>query len=69
MTIRADLVQYLQYIYNTGGNCTIAIFDDDWEPIGPKVRAELMPKYATEFLGKLVVTPAGLMEISNATPK
>lgn len=64
--IRADLVRYLQYVHNTGGNCTIAIFDDDWEPIGPMLRAELMPKYVTEFLGKVVLTPAGLNELENA---
>jgi predicted methyltransferase len=35
------LKKYLQYIINTNGNATLANFDDDWEPIGPMVRAEL----------------------------
>jgi hypothetical protein len=32
---------YLDYIRNTGGYPTIFQFDDDWEPIGPKVREDM----------------------------
>lgn len=46
--MRADLKQYLQYVVNTGGNATIERFDDDWEPIGPMVRRELMPTFVEE---------------------
>lgn len=37
------LKKYLQYVRNTG-NRPLAIihFDDDWEPIGPTVRSDLM---------------------------
>jgi hypothetical protein len=30
-----------EYVRNTGGNATEAIFDDDHEPIGPRLRADL----------------------------
>lgn len=60
MSIRKDLIQYLQYVQNTGGNATVAQFDDDWEPIGPMLRGELMPTYITEMPdGKLALTEAG----------
>lgn len=60
MTIRPDLLQYLQYVRNTGGNATIATFDDDFEPIGPMVRKELMPAYIVEQPdGKLALTDKG----------
>jgi len=32
--------QYLQYVINAGGP-TIEQFDDDWEPIGPRLRKQL----------------------------
>lgn len=53
--------KYLQYIVNTGGNATIAGFDDDWEPIGPMVRRDLMPRYIIERPdGKLALTDEGV---------
>lgn len=58
--IRSDLVQYLQYVQNTGGNATISGFDDDWEPIGPSLRRELMPEFMVENVaGKIELTEAG----------
>ena len=37
------LQQYVDYIKNTKRvPLPVAFFDDDWEPIGPKVREELM---------------------------
>lgn len=61
MTIKAHLIQYLQYIHNTGGGVTAEQFDDDWAPIGPKLRAELVPTYLVEDATdkKLMFTPAG----------
>lgn len=53
------LKQYLEYIRNTGGNATVAIFDDDWEPIGPMVRRIMIPTYAVVRDGKLELTEAG----------
>lgn len=50
----------LQYVVNTGGNCTITSFDEDHEPIGPALREELMPAYLIESCGKLRLTHAGL---------
>lgn len=33
--------KYLEYIKNTGGSPSITQFDDDWEPIGPRVREDM----------------------------
>lgn len=39
----ADLVQYCQYVRNTGMDpLPTAFFDDDWEPVGPLVRPRLV---------------------------
>lgn len=39
---------------------TVVNFDEDWEPIGPMVRAQLMPEYMIENdQGKLELTAAG----------
>lgn len=51
--------QAIQYVINTGGNCTVAIFDEDHEPIGPELRQEIMPEYVREDQGKLYATEAG----------
>jgi hypothetical protein len=58
--IPTHLIQYLQYVHNTGG-VTVAQFDDDWEPVGFMVRAELMPTYLVEDMTdkKLMLTPEG----------
>ena len=32
---------YLDYIYNAGSNCTPSRFDEDWEPVGERVRTAL----------------------------
>jgi len=62
---RAAHKKYLQYIVNTGGNVTVAGFDDDWEPIGPMVRRDLMPTYIVELAnGKLALTDAGRAALS-----
>jgi hypothetical protein len=52
--------QALGYVINTGGNATIAIFDEDHEPIGPMLRERLMPGLiAVGEDGKLTVTQSG----------
>lgn len=55
--------QYLEYVVNTNGNGTITGFDDDFEPIGPMVRKDLMPTYIEEKGGKLALTGIGLLEL------
>ena len=66
MSIKPHLLQYLQYVKNTGGNAGIAEFDDDWEPIGPMLRSELMPTYIVEGPdGKLALTQTGTEELNN----
>lgn len=49
----------LQYIENTGGEISVAAFDDDHEPIGPLLRQDLVPKFAAEVNGKLSLTVEG----------
>lgn len=52
------LQKYADYIANTGGTPTIEEFDEDWEPIGPKVRRELrMTGVAEERHGLLSLAP------------
>lgn len=58
--ISSTVRQALQYVLNTGGNCTIAVFDEDHDPIGKALREELMPTYLIESCGKLRLTYAGL---------
>ncbi len=38
----SDFTKYLDYIKNTGGNPSVAWFDDGWDPIGPVVRADMV---------------------------
>jgi hypothetical protein len=54
------LKKYLEYIRNTGG-VTPAQFDDDWEPIGPTLRAEIVPRFASpkDGSGRLTLTLEG----------
>jgi hypothetical protein len=41
-TGEARLQQYLDYIDNTGGEPHVVWFDEDWDPIGPLVRKDLV---------------------------
>ena len=38
----SDKLKALQYIVNTGGSISIEHFDEDHEPIGPWLRADLL---------------------------
>lgn len=39
----AHLKQYVDHIRNTGQvPLLVSMFDDDWEPIGPRVRKDLL---------------------------
>jgi hypothetical protein len=59
--------QYLKYVANTNGHATVANFDEDWEPIGPQLRRDLMPRYFIENAGgKIVLTDEGRAAISAA---
>lgn len=53
--MNAQLKKYTDYIKNTGG-VTPEQFDEDWEPIGPMVRADL-------YDAKLVKTQNGKLEV------
>lgn len=55
--VPAHLQKYIDYIRNTGHvPLENAKFDDDWEPIGPMVRAELKKhRLIEEWGGALAV--------------
>lgn len=57
------LQKYVDYLQNTGqGVLLIADFDDDWEPIGPMLRKQLLDAGLTEEWG-------GGMALKLPTPK
>ena len=48
--------QYLQYIKNTGTNPDISWFDEDFEPIGPTIREEMVSANLIEEVdGKIML--------------
>lgn len=49
--------QYLRYIENVGGRSTVKAFDEDWAPIGPKLRRDLS-EFILEEQGILILTRA-----------
>jgi hypothetical protein len=52
------LREYAQYLQNVGRPLTLAEFDDDWLPIGPRIRTQLKDAgLAVEFDGKIQLTP------------
>jgi hypothetical protein len=54
-------MKYLRYIRNTGrAPLPVATFDEDWEPVGPKVRRHLVELGAiTEAAGGIFLTDRG----------
>ncbi len=64
MALRPDLKKYLEYIRNTGGNATINDFDDDHDPIGSLVRADIEGYFVVNSDGKLELTELGKAEIA-----
>lgn len=36
------LEKYIHYVWNTGGKVKVEDFDEDWEPIGPMLRVDLL---------------------------
>lgn len=57
----AHLKRYLDYLRNTGAApCPTAWFDEDWEPIGPTVRQELVDAGLATVEGEgVTLTDAG----------
>ena len=46
--------KYIEYIKNTGGSPKIEWFDDDWSPIGWRVRNDMkFDNIITEYNGKI----------------
>lgn len=69
------LQKYCQYIFNaSGGACVIGTkeFDEDWDPIGPMLRNDLMREGlatqdpSTDPNRKIRLTDAGRAVIKNA---
>lgn len=59
----------LKYIENTGHTATITGFDDDHEPIGPTLRAKLVPRYMSEHSdGRLRLTGDGMELVLDSRP-
>ncbi len=55
--ISKNLMKYVAYIQSTGGQPTLSEFDEDWEPIGPMLRADLILAEAiTEVSGRVILT-------------
>ena len=57
----AHLKEFAEYIVNTGRRpLAVDLFDDDWEPNGPKIRAEMEAAGLLEqSLGGLALTDKG----------
>jgi hypothetical protein len=53
------LLRALEYVRNTGETATVAAFDDDHEPVGPLLRADLVPTYIEIRAGVLKLTIQG----------
>lgn len=53
-----DLDKYVTYLRNVGRPIALAVFDEDWAPIGPNVRLRLKcAGYAVEHNGLIQLTP------------
>lgn len=51
----SDLTKYIDYIRNTGRDpLPVEMFDEDWEPVGPMVRENLVRA------GMIEETPHGI---------
>lgn len=66
-TLHAQALQSLVYVRNTGGLATVENFDEDFEPIGPALREQVMPAFVgVDETGHLQLTLAGLLELARA---
>lgn len=54
--------KYLEYITKTGGSPKVEWFDEDWEPIGPGIRARM------EIEG-LIYEKDGCLYLTEPTPQ
>jgi hypothetical protein len=55
------LKEYVEYVRNTGQRpLATAAFDEDWEPVGPSVRRDMLAAgLIEEALGALMLTDKG----------
>lgn len=49
----------LEYVHNAAGNATVAVFDDDHEPIGPRLRQAIAPYVVVDERGRLHLNDDG----------
>lgn len=53
--IESEQKKYVQYIKNTGRvPLAVAMFDEDWEPIGPMVRRDMVEE------GLIIIEDGGI---------
>lgn len=57
--MNGSLMQALRYLRNTGDGVTEAQFDDDHEPIGPKLRDDMKGLYELDERGIMKLTEEG----------
>lgn len=66
--LKAYYKQHLQYIRNTGGCVSVPIFDEDWEPIGPKLREDLIREGLISVRGTAIsLTTEGEMALADGS--
>ena len=54
--MKPSLIKYVDYIKNVGGNIKTKDFDEDWEPIGPRIRKELLDaEFTSESNGVMIL--------------
>lgn len=68
--IPAHLAKYVAQLKNAGGAVSIAHFDDDWQPIGPRLREQMIEAaLAVETDGQLALAaPAAAGAAAGPTP-
>lgn len=63
---KAYYKQHLQYIRNIGGCVSVAIFDEDWDPVGPKLRASLSAEGLINVRGSsITLSDAGELAVAD----
>lgn len=50
-----NFTKYVEYIINCGEKCHTFWFDDDWDPVGPTVRANMVKAGLIEYDGDRIV--------------
>lgn len=66
--LKAFYKQHMHYIRNAGGCVSVSIFDDDWEPIGPKLRTDLQAEGLINVRGSsITLSEAGELALQDGS--